>query len=77
MKVEINVKVDGGLVRRFTKEVDGTLEEMEEMVHALSREVAQSTLQASVDAVQQPRPLFRPRAGGFAIRDIASERSSG
>jgi hypothetical protein len=77
MKVEISVKVDGGLVEHFTKDVDGTLEQMEEIVHELSREVARSTLQASVDAVDQPRPLFRPTGGSFAIRDIASERSSG
>lgn len=77
MKVEISIKVEGGLVERFTKDVDGTLEQMEEMVHALSREVAQSTLQASVDAVAPPRPLFRPRGESFAIRDIARERSSG
>jgi hypothetical protein len=77
MKVEISVTVEGGLVKHFTEVVDGTLEQMEEKVHALSRAVAQTTLQASVDAVDQPRPLFRRRAGSFAIKDIAPERSSG
>jgi len=77
MKVEISVTVEGGLVKRFTENVDGTLERMEEKVHALSRAVAQSALQASIDAVDHPRPLFRRTAGSFAIKDIAPERSSG
>ena len=64
MKVEITVKVDGRLVKRHVEQVDGTLEQMEEKIHALSKSVAGETLQASVDAMAGPRPLFRQRAAG-------------
>ena len=56
MQVEIEVKVNGALVKRLVETVDGTLEEMEETVDALSRKVASQTLQASVDAVEVPQP---------------------
>ena len=59
MKVEITVKVDGREVTKQVEDVDGTLEEMEEVITALSRGVARDTLQASVDAVEPPRPPFR------------------
>lgn len=59
MKVEITVKVDGKLVKQHVEQVGGTLEQMEETIHALSKTVAGETLQASVDAVDVPRPLFR------------------
>jgi hypothetical protein len=77
MKVEITVKVDGELVKKHLEEVEGTLEQMEEKIDALSRTVANETLQASVDAMPEPRPLFRQRADGFAIRDTNPERSLG
>ena len=70
MKVEITVKVDGTLVKKHVEQVEGTLEQMEEKIDALSRAVASETLQASVDALPEPRPLFRQRADGFVIRDI-------
>jgi len=76
MKVEITVKVDGRLVKTHTQQVEGTLEQMEEKVDALSRVVASETLQASVDAVPQPRPLFRPRADDSGTRDTSLEPSS-
>jgi hypothetical protein len=59
MKVELTVKVDGKLVKQHVEEVEGTLEQMEETIHALSKTVAGETLQASVDAVDAGRPLFR------------------
>lgn len=62
MQVEITVKVDGQLVKQHVEQVEGTLEQMEEKIHTLSKTVAGETLQASVDAVDPPRPLFRPRA---------------
>ena len=62
MQVEIVVKVNGALVKRHVEQVEGTLEQMEEKIHALSKTVAGETLQASVDAVSVPRPLFRQRA---------------
>ncbi len=61
MQIEIAVKVNGKLVKRLVETVDGTLEEMEETVDALSRKVASQTLQASVDAVEVPRPFFGGR----------------
>ena len=76
MKVEITVKVDGQLVKKHVEQVEGTLEEMEEKIDSLSRAVACETLQASVDAVAQPRPLFRRRAGGSGTKATNRERSS-
>ena len=77
MQVEIEVKVNGKVVKRLVEAVDGTLEEMEETVDALSRKVASQTLQASVDAVEVPRPLFRRRVGGCVTRATRRELSSG
>ncbi len=74
MKVEITVKVDGELVKRHVEVVEGTLEQMEEKIDSLSRTVACEALQASVNAVAQPRPLFRRRAGRCGTRDISGER---
>lgn len=76
MKVEITVTVDGRLVKTHVEQVEGTLEQMEEKIDALSRTVASDTLQASVDAVPQSRPLFQPRAGGSDTRATNRERSS-
>ena len=70
MKVEITVKVEGQLVKKHVEQVDGTLEQMEEKIDTLARTVASETLQASVDAIPQPRPLFRQRAASFDIRDL-------
>jgi hypothetical protein len=62
MQVEITVKVDGELVRQHVETVDGTLDQMEEKIHALGQQVACEALQASVDRVKMPRPLFLPKA---------------
>ncbi len=77
MKVEITIKVDGQLVKRHVEQVGGTLEEMEEKIDALSRSVACDTLQASVSAVEQPRPLFRKPAGGCGTKATNRALSSG
>ena len=74
MKVEISVKVDGEVVEQLTDEVNGTLEQMEEKVHALGQSVACKTLQASVNAASESRPPFRRAAAGFVIKDIEPER---
>ena len=49
MDVKITVEVDGQLVEQHIEQVDGTLEDMEETIDAMSRRVACSALQASVD----------------------------
>ena len=59
MQVEITVKVDGKLVKTQVQSVDGTLAQMEETIHAMGKRVANDALQASVEAVVLPRPLFR------------------
>ena len=61
MQVEITVKVNGQVVREHVEQVSGTLEDMEEKIDAMSRQVAGAALQASVDAVTAPRPLFRKK----------------
>ena len=68
MQVEITVKVDGRLVKQHVEQVEGTLEQMEEQITKLGRTVAGETLQASVDAVSQARPLFRSVAGNSGTR---------
>jgi hypothetical protein len=57
MQVEITVKVNGQVVGEHVEQVSGTLEDMEEKIDVLSRQVANAALQASVDAVTAPRPL--------------------
>lgn len=74
MQVEITIKVNGELIKRHVHQVDGTLEQMEEKIHALSKTVAGETLQATVDAVSVPRPLFRQRAARSATRDTKRAR---
>lgn len=63
MQVEITIKVNGQAIKTHTKEVSGTLEQMEETIHALGKKVARDTLQGAVDMVVPERPLFRKRAG--------------
>jgi hypothetical protein len=70
MQVEITVKVNGQLVKQHVEQVEGTLEQMEEKIHSLSKAVAGETLQASVDAIPASRPLFRRSAPGRGTRDI-------
>jgi hypothetical protein len=74
MKVEITIKVDGRLVKRHVEQVGGTLEQMEETIDALSRSVASDTLQASVSAVEQPRPLFRQPAADCGTKGTSPAR---
>ena len=68
MDVKITVEVDGRVVRQDVKQVSGTLEQMEEAIDAMTRQVACSALQSSVDAVAPPRPLFRKTEEHCAIR---------
>jgi hypothetical protein len=76
MQVEVKIKVDGREVGTHRVEVSGTLEQMEEMTHALGKRVAGDTLQATVDAAAVPRPLFRKTAGNCGTRAIKAARSS-
>ena len=69
MQVEITVKVNGQVVREHVEQVSGTLEDMEEKIDAMTRQVAGAALQASVDAVTPPRPLFRKREENSATKD--------
>ena len=59
MDVKITIEVDGQMVRQEVKQVSGTLEQMEEVIDAMTRQAACAAVQASVDAVAPPRPLFR------------------
>jgi len=68
MDVKITVEVDGRVVQQDVRQVSGTLEQMEEAIDAMTRQVACSALQASVDAVPAPRPLFRNRAENCATK---------
>jgi hypothetical protein len=74
MHVEITVKVNGQVVREHARRVDGTLQQMEETIDAMTREVACAALQASVEAVAPPRPLFRNRAEIGDTRDTGPGR---
>lgn len=73
MRVEITVKVDGELVKTHAQEVTGTLEQMEETIHALGKRVSNEALQASVDTVKGPRPLFRKREASCGTGAISHE----
>ena len=73
-RVEITVKVNGQLVKQQAEQVDGTLEQMEEKIDAMSRELAAAALQGSVDAVTAPRPLFRRTGGNGGTRDTKPGR---
>jgi hypothetical protein len=71
MQVEIAVKVAGRLVKTHVQEVAGTLEQMEETIHALGKRVAGDALQSSVDAIVGPRPLFPKRAASCGTGAIS------
>lgn len=73
-QVEITVKVNGQVVKQQVEQVDGTLEDMEEKIDAMSRNLAAAALQASVEAVTPPRPLFRRRAESCGTKDTRRER---
>ena len=70
MQIEITVKVNGQVVREHVEQVSGTLESMEETIDAMSRQVACSALQASVNAVAPQRPLFQKTEGNSVTRDM-------
>ncbi len=74
MHVEIVVKINGQVVREQAAQVEGTLENMEETIDAMSRQVACAALQASVDAVAEPRPLFRRPEASCGTKAIKSAR---
>lgn len=76
MQVKITVEVDGQQVGEQVHEVHGTLAEMEEQATAMGRDVACQALQATVNAVSAPRPLFRPAQGGTS-RAVRQGHSSG
>ncbi len=73
-RIEITVKVNGQVVKQQIEQVDGTLEQMEEKIDAMSRELAAAALQASVDAVTPLRPLFPRTEGSGGTRDTKLER---
>lgn len=76
MDVEITVKVNGKLIKRHVEMVDGTLEQMEETIHALSQRVAADALQAGVDQLAPPRPLFQKTAANSDTAATGRARSS-
>ncbi len=73
-QVEITIKVNGEVVKQQIEQVDGTLEQMEEKIDGMSRELAAAALQATVDAVTPPRPLFRRTEGSGGTRATKLER---
>ena len=75
MQVEISIKVNGQTVKTHVAEVAGTLEEMEEVTHALGKKVACDALQATVDVGVPVRPLFRKRAAPCVTRAIKAAAS--
>jgi hypothetical protein len=77
MQVEIAVKVGGRVVKTQVAEVSGTLEQMEEAIHALGKRAAGEALQATVEAVEVARPLFRKRAERGVTKATKAARSSG
>ena len=68
MDVKITVEVDGKVVQQQVQPVDGTLEQMEETIDGTTRQIACTALQASVEAVAAPRPLFRKREANSGTR---------
>jgi len=74
MEVEITVKVGGRLVKTHVQQVEGTLDQMEETIHALGKKVAGEALQASVEAVESPRPLFRKTVESSGTEGISPAR---
>lgn len=76
MKVEIIVKVNGEVVREQVESIAGTLEQMEEAIDSMGREAMREALQASVNAVTAPRPLFLPKARPTGTRASGRGHSS-
>ena len=57
-QVKITVEVDGVVVEQVVEQIDGSLEQMEDKIDAMTRQLAAKTLQATVDRVVVPGPLF-------------------
>ncbi len=72
-QVKITVEVDGEVVDQVIEQVDGTLEQREEKIDALTRQLAAKTLQASVDQVAVPRPLFLRKGENSDTKDSKRE----
>ena len=72
-QVKITVEVDGVVVEQVVEHVDGTLEQREERIDALTRRLAAKTLQASVDRAAVPRPLFRHGSERSGTKDSKPE----
>ncbi|MCG3131357.1 MAG: hypothetical protein FLDDKLPJ_02148 [Phycisphaerae bacterium] len=68
MDVEIAVKVNAKRIKQHVEGVDGTPEPMKGTSHALSRPAGADALQAGVDHVAAPRPLFRKPAVAPSVR---------
>jgi len=77
MQVEITIKVNGQTIQTHAREVAGTLEQMEECIHALGKQVANDTLQGAVDVVVPERPLFRKTAAVGGTAGISPARCWG
>ena len=73
-QVKVTVEINGQVVQQQVEQVDGTLEQMEEKIDAMTRRLASVALQASVDAVPPPRPRFLHRAENSDTKDIKPER---
>ena len=73
-QVKITVEVDGEVVEQVVEQVEGTLEQMGEKIEAMTRQLAAKTLQASVDRVTVPRPLFRRRGESSDTKGSKQER---
>lgn len=72
-QVKVTVEVNGQVVQQQVEQVDGTLEQMEEKIDAMTRKLAAAALQGSVDAVTPPRPLFRRTAESGGTRGTKLE----
>ena len=73
-RVKITVEVDGEVVDQVVEQVDGTLEQMEEKIDAMTRQLAAKTLQASVERVTVPRPLFLRKGESCGTKGSKRER---
>ncbi|MCP4246903.1 MAG: hypothetical protein GY778_07625 [bacterium] len=73
-QVKITVEVDGVVVEQVVEQVEGTLEQMEEKIDTLTRQLAAKTLQASVDRVAIPRPLFLRKGESSDTKGSKPER---
>ena len=73
-QVKITVEVDGEVVQEVLERVEGTLEQMEDRIDAMTRRLAAATLQASVDRVGVPRPLFLRKGENCDTKGTKPER---